>query len=270
MIKTSDCIIFDYSALTDENNVKVSKIVEHTANTWQFDRDTAEKGRDTKQGKLAEQAVLLYFSKCATSVKYISYDEIRTDNFKKHAPFDGVLIDVAKVSEETLSDIFQKINNEINRGSYGQISTELRKEMLAAGVFSVEIKSTKINDKKRSTANFKSYENSIEIANLLKAICDDDFLTYPHYTRKGDYNWDSYCVYAKNRNKALSSLSGAALANAIKAEELANMDDFYIRVYMDDIHKKALILGFITKSDFMEQPFLKKMIQFGKSEFFQE
>lgn len=35
---------------------------------------------------------------------------------------------------------------------------------------------------------------------------------------------------------------------------------------MDAIHKKALILGFITKSDFMEYPFIKKMLQYGKSE----
>ena len=44
------------------------------------------------------------------------------------------------------------------------------------------------------------------------------------------------------------------------------MDDFYIRVYMDEIHQKALILGFITKEDFMEEPYLKKMVLFGKSE----
>lgn len=187
MINAFDCIIYDYSELINEKDVTVSKIVEHTANTWQPTRGTEEKGRDTTQGKIAEQAVTLYFSKCATSVKYIPYDVIRTDNFEKHAPFDGVLIDEAKVSEEILTGIFQKINDEIDRGSYGQISANLRAEMLAAGVFSVEIKSTKVNDKKRSVANFKSYDNNVEIVNLLKTICQDDFLTYPHYTRKGDY-----------------------------------------------------------------------------------
>ena len=44
------------------------------------------------------------------------------------------------------------------------------------------------------------------------------------------------------------------------------MDDFYIRVYMDEIHNKALILGFITKEDFMKPPYIKKMPKFGKSE----
>lgn len=35
---------------------------------------------------------------------------------------------------------------------------------------------------------------------------------------------------------------------------------------MDDVYEKALILGFITKGDFMEFPLLKKMIHKGKSE----
>lgn len=266
MINIFNCIIYDYSELTNEKDVTVSKIVEHTANTWQPARGTEEKGRDTTQGKMAEQAVLLYFSKCATSVKYIPYDVIRTDNFQKHAPFDGVLIDEAKVTEETRSLIFKKINDEIDRGSYGQISTNLRKEMLAAGVFSVEIKSTKVSDNKRVAANFKSYDNKPEVADLLEAICQDDFLTYPHYKRMGDYTWESYCIYVKNKDINFSSLSGADLSNAVKAVELANMDEFYIRVYMDDIHKKALILGFIGKDDFMEFPFIKKMPRAGKSE----
>lgn len=266
MINAFNCIIYDYSELAIEKDVTVSKIVAHTANTWQPARGTEEKGKDTTQGKMAEQAVILYLSQCADSIRYIPYDEIRKDNFQKHAPFDGVLVDSAKVSEETLSDIFQKINDEIDRGSFGQISASLRSEMLAAGVFSVEVKSTKVNDKKCAAANFKSYDKDEEIANLLNAICQDDFLTYPHYTRKGDYNWESYCNYCKKRNSTFSQLSGSALSDAVKAVELANMDEFYIRVYMDDVHEKALILGFITKGDFMEFPLLKKMIHKGKSE----
>lgn len=35
---------------------------------------------------------------------------------------------------------------------------------------------------------------------------------------------------------------------------------------MDEIHNKALILGFITKEDFMESPYIKKLILWGKSE----
>ena len=105
MIKAFDCIICDYNEITADTDDNVSQIVSHTANTWQANRGTAEKGRDTKQGKQAEQAVSLFFAKNYSSVKYISYDTIRTDNFLKHAPFDGVLVDCNKVSKTTLLPI---------------------------------------------------------------------------------------------------------------------------------------------------------------------
>lgn len=266
MINICDCIIYDYGELKEEKDFMISKIVEFTANTWQAERGEWEKGRDTKQGKEAEQAVFLYFSKYATSLKYIPYDAIRNDRFEKHAPFDGVVFDEKKVSKEALTGIFKKINDEIAEGKYGRISAGLRSEMLASGVFSVEVKSTKVNDTKRSAANFKSYDNRDEIKNLINAICRDDFFTYPHYTRTGEYTWEMYCNFCKSRNPAFSLLSGAALFEAVKAFELSYMDEFYIRVYMDEIHKKAIILGYIAKNDLMEPPFLKKMPQKGKSE----
>ncbi len=266
MINVLDCIIYDYNEIQNNEDAEVAQIVAHTANTWQATRGTDEKSRDTKQGKHAEQAVSLFFSKYDTSVKYISYDSFRADNFEKHAPFDGVLVDISKVDNETILDVFVKINREIERGNYGSISPELRKEMFAAGVFSVEVKSTKVNDKKRNNAGFVSYDDGVQIKNLIDSICQDDFLTYPHFRRTGDYDWNSYCLYVKNRVAEFSSLSGCELQNAVKEIELENMDDFYIRVYMDEIHKKVLILGFITKEDFLISPLLKKMILFGKSE----
>lgn len=266
MINAFDCIIYDYNEIAADSNDAVSQIVSHTANTWQANRGRAEKGRDTKQGKQAEQAVSLFFSKYHTSVKYISYDTIRTDNFLKHAPFDGLLVDCIKVSKTILAEKFAKINKEIAEGSYGVISTELRAELYDAGIYTVEIKSTKVNDKKRTAASFSSYDETVQIKNLLTAICVDDFLTYPHFRRTGDFDWNSYCTFVQRRVPELSSFTGIALQNAIKEIELANMDDFYIRVYMDEIHNKALILGFITKEDFMVSPYIKKMILWGKSE----
>lgn len=118
MINAFDCIIYDYNEIAADSNDAVSQIVSHTANTWQANRGRAEKGRDTKQGKQAEQAVSLFFSKYHTSVKYISYDTIRTDNFLKHAPFDGLLVDCNKVSKTILAEKFEKINKEIAEGSY--------------------------------------------------------------------------------------------------------------------------------------------------------
>lgn len=266
MINAFDCIIYDYSDIAADADNTVSKIAAHTANTWQANRGAAEKGRDTKQGKQAEQAVSLFFSKYQSYVKYISYDTIRADDYLKHAPFDGVLINTKNVTDKTITEIFAKINQEIAEGSYGNITPELRAEMHDAGIFTVEIKSTKVNDKKRSAANFSSYNDNTQIKSLLTAICQDDFLTYPHFKRTGDCDWNSYCLYVQRRIPELLSLTGITLKNAVKEIELANMDDFYIRVYMDEIHQKALILGFITKEDFMDSPYIKKMILWGKSE----
>lgn len=266
MITAFDCIIYDYNEITADSNDVVSQIVSHTANTWQANRGTAEKGRDTKQGKQAEQAVSLFFSKYHTSVKYISYDTIRTDNFLKHAPFDGVLVNCNKVSKTTLAEKFAKINKEIADGLHGTISPELRAELYDAGIYTVEIKSTKVNDKKRTAASFSSYDETVQIKKLLTAICVDDFLTYPHFRRTGDYDWNSYCSYVQRIVPELSSFTGIALQNAVKEIELASMDDFYIRVYMDEIHNKALILGYITKENLVNPPYIKKMPQRNKSE----
>lgn len=104
MINAFDCIIYDYNEIAADSNDAVSQIVSHTANTWQANRGRAEKVRDAKQGKQAEQAVSLFFSKYHTSVKYISYDTIRTDNFLKHASFDGLLVDCNKVSKTILAE----------------------------------------------------------------------------------------------------------------------------------------------------------------------
>lgn len=266
MINAFNCIIYDYSDIVADEDNTVSKIVAHTANTWQANRGVEEKGRDTKQGKQAEEAVSLFYSKYQSNVKYISYDTIRTDNYSKHAPFDGVLINTKNVTDKTITEIFAKINQEIEQGSYGNITPELRTEMHDAGIFTVEIKSTKVNDRKRSAVNFSSYNDNTQIKKFLTAICKDDFLTCPHFIRTGDYDWDSYCLYVQQKIPELCSLTGITLKNAVKEIELANMDDFYIRVYMDEIYKKALILGFISKEDFMSSPYIKKMVLTGKSE----
>ena len=67
MINAFDCIIYDYNEITADSNDAVSQIVSHTANTWQANRGRAEKVRDAKQGKQAEQAVSLFFSKYVKS-----------------------------------------------------------------------------------------------------------------------------------------------------------------------------------------------------------
>ena len=78
--------------------------------------------------------------------------------------------------------------------------------------------------------------------------------------------WEEYCNYVKSVDHCFSGLIGKDLSDAVKAKELANMDDFYIRVYVDMENRAVLIIGYITREVFIETPALKKMVQKYKSE----
>ena len=79
-IRIVDHFIFADYGNTQVNNSIVNQIASHTTETWQPDRANAERGRNTRQGKIAEDIVESfigeYFKSCI-SIK--SYDEIRND-----------------------------------------------------------------------------------------------------------------------------------------------------------------------------------------------
>ncbi len=266
MIFFRGSIFCDYEELAAENGADVDEIVKYTANTWQPNRGAAEKRRDAEQGKRAEKAVALCFSQNFPAVRYLSYDKIRSDNFQKHAPFDGLLFAPSRTDKKCLDDMIGKIRSEIASGEYGTISAGLRADLCNRGIYTLEIKSTAVNDKKRAAANFRTYDSPAQTKALLSAICEDDFLTYPHFLRVGSYDWQGYCRYVRSQMPRLGARSFGELEEEVKQIELANMDDFYIRVYMDDYFKKAIVLGFLTREEFMDRPEIKKMILRGKSE----
>ena len=84
-------------------------IAKNTCNTWQKKRDLLEKIKDTKQGKLAEKFVKQYIEQ-HTGLSYLEYDEIRIDNYEKHAPFDGLLYLKDKLNKDILDECIKKIN----------------------------------------------------------------------------------------------------------------------------------------------------------------
>lgn len=265
MINIDNCIIYDFTEVESSKDT-ADLIAVNTVNTWQQWRGGEEKAKDTEQGKLAENAFIKFIHDNKSNIKYVPYDDIRTDEFKKHAPFDGMVIKPGTEQTKEYFEIVAKINNEIEQNSFGKISVDLRREMFSKGIYTVEIKSTKVNDKKRSKASFTGYDDEDGIKRLIEAICVDDFLTYPLYTRTGEQTWDTYCTLAKRKNENLKPLEGDELSRAVKSNELANMDDVYIRVYVDVIYKKLLILGYITKNDLLNPPYIKKMLKWDKSE----
>lgn len=238
-----------YNYVREEDIKIIKEITEHTKNTWQENRNKIEKLEDTKLGKKAENIVEKYIYDNFSELNYLSYDDFREDDFEKHAPFDGLLYKKEDVSEEILKEIVKKINEDIQNGQYGRISSETKKFINNNNIKIVEIKSTRINKKRH-------LNDSGEIE--LEKILNDDFLTYPKYLRIDKFNSlteDKYYKYCKKRNKSYNP-----------NEELENMADIYIRVYMDDNKKEGYIVGYIDKKTFFDNKTLKKMPKPGKSE----
>jgi hypothetical protein len=233
------------------SGAQIQQISDHTVNTWQADRSSAEKKKNTEQGKIAEHFTGKYLRE-QLGLNYVDYDEFRSNNFEKHAPFDGLLsytsIDGA---------VFKTINDEVSKHPYGQISDELRQALIKQKIFTVEIKSTKVIARHKAGG-----ADDEKIIAAIKA--QDDYLVYPRFCRKSSTISDlsGYIKFVEEKNGkgiATDSLS-------LRALELPGKNYFYVRVYIDFDTSKVYLIGFITIFDFFIDPHIKKMIQYGKSE----
>jgi hypothetical protein len=234
------------------------KISKNTANTWQSNKDDKEKLKDTQQGKVAEGIVSDYLVE-VLKIKYLSYDSFRSNNFEKHAPFDGLII-TEKTSKEDIKEGINKINAEISKNRFGIISGKTRLHLEKKGIYTVEIKSTKVAQRHKRLGNSDKM--------TIDQIKNDDFLTYPKFLRKSSSvnNINDYMSYLKER-KIIPNVTQGNDLEIIKGIELSYMNYFFIRIYLDYDENKAYLIGFITKSDFfVKMPTIKKMIKFGKSE----
>lgn len=220
----------------DNNEV----IIENTKNTWQPNRTKEGKKNDSNLGKMAEKAVENYLNKNNDNYYYLSYDSFRNDDFKKHAPFDGLYIS-KDTTKEKINGFISLINNEVKKGNIKQ-NYIFKSEMIKEKIFTVEVKSTRI------TGRHKRKENPSE-----ELIKKDDFLIYPEHKRKSSIiqctkDYIDYCTLTK------------------KIENYSLIPDINIRVYIDEPLKKAFIIGYITKTTFVKNMEIKKMPQKGKSE----
>jgi hypothetical protein len=231
----------------------IDLIVKYTDNTWQKNRNELEKTSDTDQGKRAEEAVQIYLDK-EKDITYIPYDDFRTDNFEKYAPFDGIAF-AKETSIKLVTKIIQKINNEISQSSFGNISPELRSEIYKNGIRCIEIKSTKVNKKKLDEKGNVAFDK----------ILDNHFLTYPLYARSGNFNIREYVFYAKKKMELHGFLDYEDLVKKIMLNEKIHSSDIYIHVYMDD--SNYYIIGYITKEVFYELAEMNKLIKPGKSKY---
>jgi len=248
-------------AISEENKRNLQEIVKNTSNTWQSGRSEEEKYLDTLQGKIAEDLFQEFI--LSTNIDYVTYDSFRNDNYVKHAPFDGLLFQ-KNLDTKIVNESKKLIINDVGNDSSGRISVSTRQTLRSRSIYLVEIKSTKVNDKKRGNKTQIDYQKVSEVESLIENIKRDDFLTYPHFYRVGNISdLDNYYRLVTKYNPNINK--GGGLLDLLKIE-LANMPDILVRVYIDFAGSKGLIIGYILREDFIKNVEMKKMIKYGKSE----
>ena len=106
VVNNIDKIVYSTNSIKD--------IVTNTENTWQKDRSFNEKESDSSIGKLAEDIIENYIKENRPDIIYFSYDKFRANNFKKHAPFDGLLFS-KEIDKEIVNRFIKKINTNLKR-----------------------------------------------------------------------------------------------------------------------------------------------------------
>ena len=99
-----------------------------------------------------------------------TYDEIRNDDFKKHAPFDFLLwktgtVNIAFIEEAIRQDIARTPNK------FVKLSNVTRRLCRTLGVKIVEVKSTNIRNDLKVESDFTGdYDNVKSVQKLLETI----------------------------------------------------------------------------------------------------
>src|SRR3989344_1415422 len=223
--------------ITINNSGSFKKIVENTANTWQLGRSNEEKASDTSLGKIAEKVFKEFIIQNFPNYKYLSYDEFRSNNF------------------------IEQINYEVKNSDYGKISDGTKIGLESNGIYTVEIKSTRVAERHKRTGSSDQ--------NISSIIMSDDFLEYPKYLRVDEFdkinNLMDYINFCKTY-RSFNCLSNSECILKMRNEEQINMRFFYVRIYIDISTRKAYIVGYIDNNFFSQNFTLKKMVQAGKSE----
>lgn len=265
-------VFADYESFYIDNAV-VNQIANNTAETWQPDRNEGERDENTRQGKIAEEIFETYVETFWRNSLFIkSYDDIRNDNYEKHAPFDYLIwndarTDVTPIIEAVQNDISHTVNQFVRLSEY---TRDLCKDM---NVKIAEVKSTQIREKLKHNAGFMDNYDDIDSVRKLARIIrrTDDVFCYPYFKRSEmslDYSLNDYCKYVKTIEPLVRTLDGADLKKGvIDLERQKQCCDIFIRVYVDKNAQKGFIIGWMQRERLLDYAVnLKKMFQPNKSE----
>lgn len=272
-IELFDNIVGAYYGELDVDNSIINQIAVNTAETWQPAREKSERGSNTKQGKIAEEIVELFINRFLSNrISLKSYDEIRNDEFRKHAPFDFL---IWKIGSVDIEQIEMSIQNDIANtpNQFVRLSEYTRRLCRNSNVKIVEVKSTKIRDSLKRDSEFNgNYDDKEEVIKLVNEIKhSDDVFCYPYYKRSDtsvDYSIHNYCQYVQHQETSLASLAGEQLRRSvIDLEVLHQCSDIFVRVYLDQEAKRGFVIGWMQREHLLDYAVLfKKMIKKNKSE----
>ncbi len=239
--------------------MEINKIASHTVNTWQKNRGWQETLADTAQGKMAEFVLENYLEK-KTDVRYLSYDKFRADEFRKHAPFDGLIYSVS-VKQDDLNECIRGINSEVANHSAGQISEGMRERLEACRIFTLEIKSSKLREKDyQGVEHVRSPRTLNDYKTIIANIKKWDYFVYPFYTRRSDQisSFYEYAEFVRQRDE-FGGQGNQAFLRELILKEFRNASDIYTRLYFDGQSNEIVIPGYMLKENFYRNPKIGKM-----------
>lgn len=244
---------------------QINKIVEYTHNTWQADRPKSEIRENTIQGKRAELVIeqLLKENSCA---RFIAYDNFRNDGFKKHAPFDGIIY-MADIKQALLEEAIDKIKEDVKNspGDSGTMRIETRAYLERLGVYTVEIKSSLLQDPRdyrqmaHKEADARTEQDYLALCRYIKGFYD--YFVYPRFCRDSlaITSFYDYTVFVRDYYREQFSLPVRNFLYELMKNEFDNDCNIYTRVFFDVISNEIIIPGYVLKTRFFEEPRIQKM-----------
>ncbi len=264
------CDVPDTAGVSDE---VINQIAKNTANTMDKNRSPQKILEDTIRGKKAEYAIEKYIEKnFSNEIEYVSYDKIRNDNYTCHAPFDGLFIS-KKTPATVKNNLIDRILKEVmDDKPYGRLSIGLRNDMVDAGIFTFEIKSSELKNGDPKLSDYegitdlytRKQEDYEKIANNILAKWD--FFIFPHYCRKSNdiFSFFDYVEFIRNNSEKFGLTSAKDYYSFLEPlihGEFDNASEIQTRIFFDNYTNELYIPGYTHKmAFFIGVPTLTRMM----------
>ncbi len=197
-------------------------------------------------------------------IQFISYDKIRRDKFKKHAPVDNIIV-VLEDSEKDIEEICCKNRNQ------SKFSVKELEELKTCGGLGIEVKSTRISDR------HIQYKTDLQkFASTLRK--NEHFLMYPSYCRciSDIFETEQKRIEQFKKNNNIFSqefLHQEYISRFFQGDEEKFRKHEYLRMlpiiaraYVDSKDFSVLLVSWIKSKDFCSSMRIAPLAKNNKSE----